>query len=203
MASQSRIHARAPIEKPERSHPPTEGTATASAEPAYRALLEFRRPAEIVIGGSSAGAALTASTILRARDEGLPLPAAAVMNTPCVDLTEAGDTWQTNQGVDTVMRGSFDRAFLLYANGHDLREPYLSPVFADFGPGFPPSILLSGTRDVLLSDTVRLHRALLRAGVDAELHVFEAAGHAGFLGMAPEDRERAAEMRRFAEAHWA
>ena len=55
--------------------------------------------------------------------------------------------------------------------------------------------------DRLLSDNVRMHRALRAAGVEAELHVWEAAGHGGFLGMAPEDAERFAELRRFAEAH--
>ena len=55
---------------------------------------------------------------------------------------------------------------------------------------FPPTILTTGTRDKLLSDTARFHRALRAAGIHAELHVWEAFGHAGFLGMAPEDAER-------------
>ena len=57
--------------------------------------------------------------------------------------------------------------------------------------------------DLLLSDTVLLHRALRRAGIPAELHVTEAAGHGGFMGRAPEDQEILAEVRRFAETHWA
>lgn len=61
----------------------------------------------------------------------------------------------------------------------------------------------TGTRDFLLSDTVRLHRALLSAGVPAELHVWEAAPHFMFLGMAPEDHERAAQIRTFCEQRWA
>ena len=56
---------------------------------------------------------------------------------------------------------------------------------------------------MLLSDTVLLHRALRRAGIPAELHVTEAGGHGGFLGLAPEDQEILAEVRRFAETHWA
>ena len=52
---------------------------------------------------------------------------------------------------------------------------------------------------MLLSDTVLLHRALRRAGIPAELHVTEAAGHGGFMGMAPEDQEILAEVRRFAD----
>jgi acetyl esterase/lipase len=169
---------------------------------AYRRLLEERNPEEVILGGASAGGNLAPATILKARDEGLPLPAACVMISPAADLTEAGDTDNTNEGVDTVMRGSFLPCFELYAGGHDLRNPYLSPVYGDFSKGFPPTILTSGTRDKLLSDTVRFHRALRQAGISAELHVWEAFGHAGFLGTAPEDKERGREIRRFVHEHW-
>jgi monoterpene epsilon-lactone hydrolase len=170
---------------------------------AYRALLAERRPERIVIGGASAGGNLAVALILRARDEGLPLPAAAVLMTPAADLTEAGDSHQTNLGLDPLIPGSGKQSFLLYAAGRDLGDPYLSPLNGDFGPGFPPAILTTGTRDMLLSDTVLLHRALRRAGIPAELHVTEAGGHGGFMGRAPEDQEILAEVRRFAETHWA
>jgi epsilon-lactone hydrolase len=169
---------------------------------AYRALLKERSPDRIIIGGSSAGGNLAAALILRARDEGLPLPAAVVLMTPGSDLTESGDSHQTNRGLDPLIPGSGRQSFLLYAAGHDLRHPYLSPLYGDFGKGFPPAILTTGTRDMLLSDTVLLHRALRRAGIPAELHVTEAGGHGGFLGQAPEDHEILAEVRRFADAHW-
>ena len=141
---------------------------------AYRALLGERSPERIVIGGASAGGNLAAALILRARDEGLPLPAAVVLMTPGADLTEAGDSHQTNLGLDPLIPGSGRQQFLLYAAGHDLRHPYLSPLNGDFSKGFPPAILTTGTRDMLLSDTVLLHRALRRAGIPAELHVTEA-----------------------------
>jgi monoterpene epsilon-lactone hydrolase len=169
---------------------------------AYRALLEERHPGEIIIGGTSAGGNLAAALILRARGEGLPLPAAVLLNTPATDLTMAGDTWQTNLGLDTVLTGDSQAAMLLYAAGGDLRDPYISPLFGDL-KGFPPTMLTSGTRDRLLSDTVRMHRALRAAGVPAELHVLEAAGHGRFLGMAPEDRAMVEETRRFLGEHWA
>ena len=75
----------------------------------------------------------------------------------------------------------------LYAGDHDLTDPYLSPLFGDF-TGFPPTFLQAGTRDLFLSNTVRLHRKLRAAGVEAELHVCEAMPHGGFFG-APEDAE--------------
>jgi acetyl esterase/lipase len=69
-------------------------------------------------------------------------------------------------------------------------------VFADFSKGFPPTQLLSGTRDLFLSNTVILHRALQRVGVKAELHIFEAMPHGGFHG-SPEDAECLREQLRF------
>jgi acetyl esterase/lipase len=170
---------------------------------AYRALLAERPADRIIVGGASAGGNLATALILRARDEGLPLPAAAVLMTPGSDLTESGDSHQVNLGLDPLIPGSGRQTFLLYANGHDLSHPYLSPLNGDFTKGFPPAILTTGTRDMLLSDTVLLHRALRRAGVPAELHVTEAAGHGGFMGMAPEDEEILREVRRFTETHWA
>ncbi len=169
---------------------------------AYRLLLEERRPEEVLVGGASAGGNLAAALVLRARDEGLPLPAGVVINTGAFDLTGSGDSWRTNDGLDNVLHGSVEPCTELYAGGTDLQHPYISPLFGDLS-GFPPTILLTGTRDMLLSDNVRMHRALRAAGVDAELHVWEAAGHGGFLGMAPEDIDRFSEMRRFAEKHWA
>jgi acetyl esterase/lipase len=168
---------------------------------AYRALLQERRPEEVIVGGASAGGNLAAALILKARDEGVPLPAALVINTGAFDLTGAGDSWQTNRGLDSILTGDESPCIELYAAGNDLRIPYISPLFGDLS-GFPPTILLTGTRDLLLSDNVRMHRALRAAGVDAELNVWEAAGHGGFLGMAPEDADRFAEMRLFMERHW-
>src|SRR4051794_5270870 len=169
---------------------------------AYRALLEERRPEEIIVGGASAGGDLTGALVLRAPDEGPRLPPALVINTGAFDLTGAGDSMQTNAGLDTLLDGGDSAAMSLYAGGHPLDEPYISPLYGDL-TGFPPTILLTGTRDLLLSDNVRMHRALRRAGVDAELHVWEAAAHGGFLGMAPEDQERFGEVRRFVDRHWA
>jgi monoterpene epsilon-lactone hydrolase len=164
----------------------------------YRALLEVRPADRIVVGGASAGGNLAAALMLRAHDEGLPLPAALILLSPEVDLTESGDSFRTNLGIDSVLTRSLADANALYAGDHDLAHPYLSPLFGDL-TSFPPTFLQTGTRDLFLSNTVRMHRALRAAGVDAELHVFEAMPHGGFWG-APEDREVADEVRRFVAA---
>ncbi len=154
----------------------------------YQSLLDVQAPERIVVGGGSAGGNLAAALILRARDEGLPLPAALVLLTPECDLTESGDSFQTNLGIDCVLTASLADSIALYANGQDLCDPYLSPIFGDLASPFPPTFLQTGTRDLFLSNTVRMHRKLRSGGVDAELHVFEAMPHGGFFG-APEDDE--------------
>jgi len=169
---------------------------------AYRALLRDHRPDQIIVGGASAGGNLAAAMTLRARDEGLPLPAAVVLCTPGVDLTESSDSLHTNLGLDPLLTGSARLAFLLYAGGQDLKHPYVSPVYGDFTLGFPPTILTTGTRDLLLSDTVRMHAALRAADVAADLYVTEAGGHGGFFGTAPEDHAMMREVRRFVDRHW-
>jgi epsilon-lactone hydrolase len=163
---------------------------------AYRALLSERTPNEIIVSGGSAGGNLAAALMLRARDEGLPMPAGLVLGTPEIDLTESGDSFHTNLGVDPSLR-SLMHVNLLYADGHDLAHPYLSPLFGDLS-AFPPTILTTGTRDLYLSNTVRMHRALRAVGVTAELHVTEAGPHTGFPG-GPEGAEIDKELRHFLE----
>lgn len=168
---------------------------------AYRHALERHGPKHIVVGGRSAGGNIAVATLLKARDEGLPLPAGLVLLSPQVDLTESGDSFATHRLIDVVLPGTLRSSNLLYANGADLTQPYLSPLFADL-TGFPPTFLQSGTRDLFLSNTVRMHRALRRAGASADLHVFEGMPHGGFGGATPEDRELQEEIARFVERLW-
>jgi epsilon-lactone hydrolase len=172
---------------------------------AYRYLLGRYHRAHLAVGGLSAGGNLAAAALLRARDEGLPMPAAAVLLTPELDLTESGDSFVTNRIVDVALPEPSPEANHLYANGADLAHPYLSPLFGDFTKGFPPTFLQTGTRDLFLSNTVRMHRALLKAGQEAELHVWEAMPHAGFGGGSPEDVEMQEAVRGFLKraAGWA
>ena len=79
-------------------------------------------------------------------------------------------------------------------------DPLLSPLFGDLD-GFPPTLLQSGTRDLFLSNTVRMHRRLRQAEVAAELHVFEAMPHGGFFA-GPEDADKDHEIARFVARHW-
>jgi len=171
----------------------------------WKAAVKMADPKNMAIFGSSAGGALTLSMVLRAKQDGLPLPAAIAPGTPMSDLTGSGDTFQTNAMVDNVLvayGANCDKRAALYANGRDLKEPMLSPLFGDMH-GFPPTILTSGTRDLLLSNTVRVHRKLRQAGVEAVLQVFEGQAHAQYYRdiSAPETKEAFEEIAQFFDKH--
>jgi len=163
------------------------------------------KPQDIGVFGSSAGGALTLEVMLRAKQARLPMPGAIAVGTPMADETEHGDTMQTNAMVDNVLvspSGFCDAAAHFYAHGHDMTDPMISPLNGDLH-GFPPTILMSGTRDVLLSDTVRTHQKLLKSGVQAELLVFEAMSHAQYMfdDKIPEDRQAFTEIGAFFDRH--
>lgn len=167
----------------------------------YRELLKTAPAAKIGVFGTSTGGGMTLILALRAKAEGLPLPAAIAAGTPWSDMTKTGDSYFTNEGVDTVLfsyDGWLGDAARLYAGGHDLKDPMLSPVYGDVN-NFPPTLLTSGTRDLFLSNTVRIHRKLREAGVPADLIVFEGMSHAHYhmLPNAPETRFHFSELGHF------
>lgn len=167
---------------------------------AYRHALKQRSPDQIALYGASAGGCIVAAAVLKARDQGLPLPGALVLLTPACDLTESGDSFFTLAAIDNILPGPLPLEIALYAGDLQRRDPHVSPLFGDFSTGFPPTFLQSGTRDLLLSNTVRMHRALRNAGIEAELHVWEAAPHGGFP-TAPEGAEVNREICCFLDRH--
>ena len=171
----------------------------------YRDALKTTAPKNLAVFGTSAGGALVLELMLQAKQKGIPLPGAIAPGTPMSDITKTGDTFYTNEMVDNVLvsrDGFCDSAAAVYAHGHDLKDPLLSPVYGDMR-GFPPAILTTGTRDLLLSNTVRVHRKLRQAGVEAVLQVFEGQSHAHYYRdpSAPESREAFTEIARFFDRH--
>ena len=147
----------------------------------YKDLLKTYPPHSIGIFGTSAGAILTCEVAVRLKQLGLPLPAALGIFSGHADFSRATDSRQlfTLNGLPGRLE-PIDSNHLpndQYVGNTDRKDPVLSPIFADL-QGMPPSLLVTSTRDLLLSDTATLHRALLRAGVDAQLVVFEALPHA-------------------------
>ncbi len=147
----------------------------------YKELLKTHNPHSIGIFGTSAGAILTCEVDVRLKQLGLPLPAALGAFSVLADFSRPSDSRQIFsldgfpgqlQPIDPK-RAPDD----LYPGATDRKDPVLSPLFADL-KGMPPTLLVTSTRDLLLSDTAILHRALLGAGNDAQLVVFEALPHA-------------------------
>lgn len=159
---------------------------------AYQMLLKTYPAQNIGIFGISTGGGMTLALMLKIKQHQLPMPAAIVVGTPWADLTKTGDSYFTNEGVDNVLvsyDGWLGDAANLYANGHDLKDPLLSPIYGDLS-GFPPTLLVTGTRDLFLSNTIRMHLKLRDAGNIADLIVLEGLAHAQYLMVpdAPETR---------------
>jgi len=147
----------------------------------YKELLKTNKPQNIGIFGTSAGAILTAEVVVKLKQLNLPLPAALGLFSVLVDYSHPSDSLQlfTLNGFpgDLTPKDANKRIGDEYARDTDRKDPVLSPLYADL-KGMPPTLLVTSTRDLLLSDTTLFHRALLRANVDAQLVVFEALPHA-------------------------
>lgn len=168
----------------------------------YRALLKTYKPQNIGVYGASAGGALTGGMAVRARQLKLPLPGALGILAAGGDeltgdsLAMYGTVGLTDQiGVPRPEDTPDDRV-------PDRKDPVVSPLHADL-KGFPPTLFLTSTRDLMLSGTVRYHRGFLAAGVDAQLVVFDALPH-DFWGVEPwlpESREANEIIAHFFDTH--
>ena len=171
----------------------------------YKELLKTYQPRNIAVYGTSAGAILTAEMTAKLKRANLPLPAATGIFSGLGDFSQTGDSialFALNG-----LAGHLDPPDPHWRNteyltpGSDAKDPVLSPVYADLH-GFPPTLFITSGRDLLLSGTTILHRAYLRAGVDAQLVVFEALPHAFWNNPElPESKEAHALMADFLAKH--
>ncbi len=145
----------------------------------YRALTETRSASNIAVFGTSAGAILGAQLLMRLKAEGLAQPAALGFFSGIADFARDGDC---ESYLQRLPGGSVAGSLSPYAGATPRRAPALSPIFGDLA-GLPPTLVLSSTRDQLLSASVLFHRALLAAGAQADLIVFEALPHAFWAHM--------------------
>jgi monoterpene epsilon-lactone hydrolase len=160
----------------------------------YRQVLQAHTAEKIGMYGSSAGGFITGQAIARMVREGLPVPACAGVFSAGGDLIDFGDTSRI-----FTLNGFFGHLILpldhpnsevrAYLGGADPRDPMISPILSDLSR-FPPTLLMSGTRDAVLSATANFHRALRRAGAEADLMVFDAMPHTHWYALhLPETRE--------------
>jgi len=147
----------------------------------YKELLKTYQPRNIGIFGTSAGAILTGEVAVKIKQLELPLPGALGMFSTLADFSQPSDSQQIfalDGFSGNVSPQNADRPHdEFYVGKTNPKDPVLSPLFADLH-SFPPCLLVTSTRDLLLSNTSILHRALLHAGVNAQLVVFEALPHA-------------------------
>ncbi|SLN65982.1 Monoterpene epsilon-lactone hydrolase [Roseovarius albus] len=128
--------------------------------------------------GESAGGNLALSLMLNAKDVGLPLPRVSGLLSPWCDLTNSGDSLTANDGVDPTLRlQDVQAAAAHYAHGHDLSDPHISPINGAFDANFPPCIITSGTRDLLLSQAIDLTKVLQSHDVPVDLQIWDGLWH--------------------------
>ena len=133
---------------------------------------------DIAFCGDSAGGALACGAALKLRDEGLPMPAAVVLWSPWSDISRIGDTYYTLAGQDTLdYENQLRQAASAYAEIEEHLLPYVSPVYADYNGGFPPTLIQGGTKEIFLSNFIRHYQALDQAGNEVKLDLYEGMWH--------------------------
>jgi epsilon-lactone hydrolase len=159
---------------------------------AYQWLLDQGIPAgRIAFAGDSAGGQLAITVQLRARAQGLPLPAAAMLISPWTDLETAGGSLDSNAGSDAIFTKEWIAAMAAgFLNGHDPRDPAAGPLHADLG-GFGPLYIQVGDQELLLDDSRLLAMHAQQAGVDVQVDEFPGQQHSFQMaaGLAPEADE--------------
>jgi acetyl esterase/lipase len=171
----------------------------------YKAVLaQGYQPSSIGMYGDSAGGNIVPASILKLRDQGIPLPGAVVLLSPCVDVELNGDTETTLAHADPILNEQdIVKGLKAYADPADWKNPYVSPIYGDFKKGFPPVLIQVGTKELLFSDSVRLYQAIKMAGGEAELDAYEGMVHVfqGSMKDTPEGKQAFAEIQRFWLAH--
>ena len=166
----------------------------------YRWLLNSGvDPQKLIVAGESAGAGLVMSTMLRARQEGLPLPRAAICISGAFDFTFSGPSHSRNGRSDYIEPRGLLKMEELYLSGHDPRDPMVSSIFADLR-GFPPLFLVAGGDELLLSDTELLADRARECGVEVTLRIVPRMVHAfPVMLFLPEARQVQREMKEFVD----
>jgi acetyl esterase/lipase len=157
----------------------------------------------IIIAGDSAGGGLTVATLMSLREKELPLPAAAVLISPWVDLAITGDSIISKADIDPmVTKEALTEMAEAYLGNADPRTALASPLYADLD-GLPPVLIHVGTAEILLDDAVRMAERAGKAGVDVTLNTAEDMCHVWhfFSAMLPEALEAIEEIAQFMRKH--
>ena len=155
----------------------------------YRWLLDQGfKPQNIVFAGDSGGGGVELATLLKLKDDGVPMPAACVAFSPCTDMTISGESHKTRAKADPCTPKGMTETYLgYYVGGGDPRHPYASPLFGELS-GLPPLMLQVGNDETLRDDSTRFAKLAQEAGVEVHLHVWKGMFHC-FPLLAPMFRE--------------
>ena len=161
--------------------------------------------ADIAIYGDSAGGGMAAGVVLKMRDDGMGMPAAVVLWSPWADITETGDTYKTLKLAEPMylyekhLKHSADA----YADPKDQKNPYVSPVYGDYTKGFPPTLIQGGTKEIFLSNFIRLYQALDSNGQNVKLDLYEGMSHVfqAFMPDTPESKMALGKVDAFLKQH--
>jgi acetyl esterase/lipase len=171
---------------------------------AYKWLLDQGvSPARLVIAGDSAGGNLTLVSLVRLRDEGLPLPAAAVCLSPATDFAQTGESYTTRREADPMIQpDGMPKVREAYLPGRDPKDPLISPLYADLS-GLPPMLIQVGDAEVLRDDSTQFAARAKAAGVDVTLEVWDEMIHVFqfFAPLLPEGTEAIAKIGAFVKGH--
>lgn len=185
---------------PEHPYP----AAVRDAVAAFRGLLaDGIRPNRIVVGGDSAGGGLTIAMLLSLRDDGRPLPAAAMLLSPWTDLALTGESLESREQTDVTVTAAGARKMAEYYLGSaKVRAPLASPLYADLR-GMPPTRIQVGADEILLDDSVRIAEKLKNSRVDVTIEVFPEMQHVFQFGAGtlPEADDAIARLGEFARRH--
>lgn len=165
----------------------------------YREMLKKFHHKDIVFCGDSAGGNMVLSTILAAKNEGLPMPKSLALLSPWADLNEVGDSYYTLKGKDPILdyEKNLKIPAMEYSKGNSLINPLISPLYSDYFPSFPKTLIITGTRDLFLSNCVRLYQKMKKAKVDVRIDVWEGMWHVFQDNTTEEAKESAAEIGTF------
>ena len=170
----------------------------------YEELIKRMKPGGLTLSGESAGGNLALVVALRAKEIELPPPSALALLSPWSDLSDTSESNWTHLGLDPTFPskpddGSISRA---YGGDADFYDPMISPVYADYSGGFSPTLMTSGTRDMLMSDSARLSTVMRQAGVNVQLNLWEGMWHVfEFYPELPESKQSLEEIANFIMAH--
>ena len=165
----------------------------------YRELQNYSSDIPLAISGDSAGGNLALAIALRAHRENIAAPVALALLSPWCDLTNQGGSLSNNDGRDpTLTRAWVLAATQLYAPRENLSHPTISPIFDSYPTGFSPVMITTGTRDLLMSQSIGLAKRLRDASVECEIRIWDNLWHVfEYYDELPESKTSLQEIARF------